>query len=255
MEHFSFRVYDIVDFAVVWFLLYRLLLVVKGTRASQMFLGLALIYLVSAVAEAFQLTGLNRIFSGLKTVWLVSFVILFQPELRRALAQMGQLRLFRLFFPIQATESLEEVAKAIRVMSRKRIGGLVVLARDAGLRNIIESGHRVDARVSAELIVTIFTNYSPLHDGAVVIRDATLVAAGCILPLSQDRTRVASLGTRHRAALGLAEETDAVVVVVSEETGDISIANRGALRPCADDRELMDRMTKILGGRVGEGAE
>lgn len=246
MEHISFRVYDVIDFAIVWFLLYRLLLVVKGTRASQMFLGLGLIYLVSAVAETFQLTGLNRIFSSLKTVWLVSFVILFQPELRRALSQTGQFRVFRFLFPIQATESLEEIAKAVRVMSRKRIGGLIVLARDAGLRNIIESGHRVDAKVSAELIVTIFTNYSPLHDGAVVVRDTTLVAAGCILPLSQDRTRVGTLGTRHRAAIGLTEETDALVVVVSEETGNLSIANRGLLKRCADDRELIDRMTKIL---------
>ncbi|MFH1681431.1 MAG: diadenylate cyclase CdaA [Candidatus Eisenbacteria bacterium] len=246
VEHLSFRVYDVIDFAVVWFLLYRLLLIVKGTRASQMFLGLAVIYFVSWLADYFQLTGLNRIFSSLKTLWIFAFVILFQPELRRSLAQMGQFRLFRFLFPIQPTESLEEIAKAVRVMSRKRIGGLVVLSRGAGLRNIIESGHHVDAKVSAELIVTIFTNYSPLHDGAVVIRDSTLIAAGCILPLSQDRSRVGTLGTHHRAALGLTEETDALVVVVSEETGNISIANRGTLRRCADDRELVERMTKIL---------
>jgi diadenylate cyclase len=245
-EHLSFRVYDIIDFTVVWFLLYRLLLVVKGTRASQMFLGLAVIYVVSWVADSFQLTGLNRIFSSLKTVWLVAFVILFQPELRRSLAQMGQVRIFRFLFPIQPAESLEEIAKAVRVMSRKRIGGLIVLSRGAGLRHIIESGHRLDAKVSAELIVTIFTNYSPLHDGAVVVRDSTLVAAGCILPLSQDRSRVGTLGTRHRAALGMTDETDAIVVVVSEETGNISIANRGVLRRCADDRELVERMSKIL---------
>jgi diadenylate cyclase len=248
MEHLQFRIYDIIDFAVVWFLLYRLLLVVKGTRASQMFLGLALIYLVSAVADTFQLTGLNRIFSGLKTIWLVAFVILFQPELRRALSQIGQFRLFRIFLKIEATEALEEIAKAVRVMSRKRIGGLIVIARDAALRNIVESGHRVDAKVSAELIVTIFTHYSPLHDGAAVVRDTTLVAAGCILPLSQDRSKGVTYGTRHRAALGLAEETDAIVVVVSEETGRISLANRGTLRRCADDQEMTDRITRILQG-------
>lgn len=253
MEHLQFRIYDLIDFAIVWFLLYRLLLVVKGTRASQMILGLALIYLASALAETFQLTGLNRIFSSLKTVWLVAFVILFQPELRRALSQTGQFRLFRMFLPIQATEALEEIAKGVRVMSRKRIGGLIVISRDASLRNIVESGHRVDAKVSAELIVTIFTNYSPLHDGAVVLRDTTLVAAGCILPLSQDRSAGITLGTRHRAALGLAEETDAIIVVVSEETGTISVANRGTLQPCADDKEMVDRVTKIL--RAGKKEE
>lgn len=253
MEHFQFRIYDVIDFAIVWFLLYRLLLVVKGTRASQMFLGLALIYVASFLAETFQLTGLNRIFSSLKTVWLVAFVILFQPELRRALSQTGQFRLFRMFLRIEAAESLDEIAKAVRVMARKRIGGLIVVSRDASLRNIIESGHRVDAKVSAELIVTIFTNYSPLHDGALVIRDTTLVAAGCILPLSQDRSSGVALGTRHRAALGLAEETDAVVVVVSEETGTISVANRGTLQGCADDREMVDRVTRIL--QAGKKAE
>jgi len=246
MEHLQFRIYDIIDFAIVWFLLYRLLRVVKGTRASQMFLGLAIIYIASFVAESFQLTGLNRIFSSLKTVWLVAFVILFQPELRRALSQTGQFRIFRMFFRIEATESLEEIAKAVRVMSRKRIGALIVLSGDASLRNIVESGHRIDAKATAELIVTIFTNYSPLHDGAVVVRDTTLVAAGCILPLSQDRARGVELGTRHRAALGLTEETDAVVVVVSEETGNISLASRGTLRLCEDDQEMVEKATRIL---------
>lgn len=255
MEHFQFRIFDVIDFAIVWFLLYRLLLVVKGTRASQMFLGLALIYVVSFLADAAQLTGLNRIFSSLKTVWLVAFVILFQPELRRALSQTGQFRLFRRFLRIEAAESLDEIAKAVRVMSRKRIGAIVVLSRDAPLRNIVESGHRVDAKVSAELIVTIFTNYSPLHDGATVIRDRTLVAAGCILPLSQGRAAGVELGTRHRAALGLAEETDAVVVVVSEETGNISLANRGTLRVCEDDRDLVRRVTRILRTGVKEEVE
>lgn len=253
MEYLQYRIYDVIDFSIVWFLLYRLLLVVKGTRASQMFLGLALIYLVSAFADTFQLTGLNRIFSSLKTVWLVAFVILFQPELRRALSQAGQFKIFRFFLRIETSESLEEITKAVRVMARKRIGALIVISRDAGLRNIIESGHRVDAKVSAELIVTIFTNYSPLHDGAVVIRDTTLVAAGCILPLSQDRSRDVSMGTRHRAALGLSEETDAITIVVSEETGTISIASKGTFKKCANNREMAENVTRILeSGRKGE---
>jgi len=246
LEHLRYRIFDIVDFAIVWFLLYRLLLVVKGTRASQMFLGLAIIYLVSALAETFQLTGLNRIFSGLKTVWLVAFVILFQPELRRALSQTGQFRIFRFFLRIEATEYLEEIVKASRVMSRKRIGGLIVIERDAALRNIVETGHRVDAKISAELIVTIFTNYSPLHDGAIVLRDETLVAAGCILPLSQDRSHGVQYGTRHRAAIGMTEETDAVVVVISEETGSMSVAFRGKLGRCVDDQDLMESLSNIM---------
>ncbi|MBN1826099.1 MAG: diadenylate cyclase CdaA [Candidatus Eisenbacteria bacterium] len=253
MGDLQFRIYDVIDFAVVWFLLYRLLLVVKGTRASQMFVGLALIYLVSAVADVFQLTGLNRIFSSLKTVWLVGFVILFQPELRRALSQVGQGRIFRIFLKIEAIESMDEIAKAVQVMARKRIGGLIVIVRQAALRNIIETGHRVDGKVTAEMIVTVFTNYSPLHDGALVIQNDRIAAAGCILPLSQDRTQTANTGTRHRAALGLAEETDAIVIVVSEETGAISIANRGVIRRVADDRELVERVTRIVqAGKKGE---
>ncbi len=246
MEHLQYRILDIVDFAIVWFLLYRLLLVVKGTRASQMFLGLAIIYLASALADTFQLTGLNRIFSSLKTVWLVAFVILFQPELRRALSQTGQFRIFRFFLRIETTEYLEEIVKACRVMSRKRIGGLIVIERDATLRNIIETGHRIDAKTSAELIVTIFTNYSPLHDGAILIRDETLVAAGCILPLSQDRSHGVQYGTRHRAAIGMTEETDAVVVVISEETGHMSVVFGGKLGRCSNDEDLMDSLSQIM---------
>lgn len=195
MEHLQYRTYDIIDFAIVWLLIYRLLLVVKGTRASQMFLGLGIIYLFSTLADTFQLTGLNRIFSSLKTVWLVAFVILFQPELRRALAQSGQFRIFRYFFRLETTEYLQEIVKAAKVMALKRIGGLIVIERDASLRNITETGHRIDAKVTAELIVTIFTNYSPLHDGAVIVRDETLIAAGCILPLSRSAVRTSS--TEH----------------------------------------------------------
>ncbi len=246
MEHLQYRIFDIADFAIVWFLLYRLLLVVKGTRASQMFLGMGIIYLASFLADTFQLTGLNRIFSSLKTIWLVAFVILFQPELRRALSQTGQFRIFRFFLRIETTEYLEEIVKAARLMSRKRIGGLIVIERDASLRNIIETGHRVNAKISAELIVTIFTNYSPLHDGAVIIRDETLVAAGCILPLSQDRSHGVQYGTRHRAALGMTEETDAVVVVISEETGDVSVVFRGKLGRCGNDEDLMTSLAQIM---------
>lgn len=246
MEHLQYRILDIVDFAIVWFLLYRLLLVVKGTRASQMFLGLAIIYFASALADTFQLTALNRIFSSLKTVWLVAFVILFQPELRRALSQTGQFRIFRFFLRIETTEYLEEIVKASRVMSRKRIGGLIVIERDATLRNIIETGHRINAKISAELIVTIFTNYSPLHDGAVLIRDETLIAAGCILPLSQDRSHGVQYGTRHRAAIGMTEETDAVVVVISEETGNMSVVFRGKMGRCNDDQDLMESLSQIM---------
>ncbi len=246
MDHIQFRIYDVIDFAIVWLLLFRLLRVVKGTRASQMFLGLAIIYLFSTLADTFQLTGLNRIFSSLKTVWLVAFVILFQPELRRALSQAGQFRIFRYFLRIQAAEVLEEIVKAAKVMSRKRIGGLIVVERAAALRNIIETGHRVDARVTAEIIVTIFTNYSPLHDGAIVVRDETLVAAGCILPLSQDRSHGVQYGTRHRAAIGMTEETDAVVVVISEESGRMSIAYRGKLGTCSDDNDLRESLFSIM---------
>ena len=242
-------VIDVVDILAVAFIVYRLLVLTRGTRAAQMLLGLLLIVGISLIAEWAHLNGLNWLFSNLRTVWVIAFVILFQPELRRALAQFGQNPVLRFFIRFEnETEATGEVIAAARSMSRKRQGALIVLSREASLRPYIETGKRIEGRVSAELLETIFSPKGPLHDGAVILRDDQIVAAGCVLPLTDNPAIPPTYGTRHRAALGLSEETDAVVVVVSEETGDISIAHQGELKKLERAEELGPSLAELPRG-------
>ncbi len=241
---------DVLDIAIVSFVFYKLLVMVKGTRAFQMFIGLSAIFFLSFVSKFFQLSALNWLFSGLQTVWLVAFVVLFQPELRRALSQAGQSRLYRRLFRVQAKEAIDEVIKAVQELSARRVGVLIVLRRSANLRSYAETGTRLDARVSSELLMTLFTPRTPLHDGATILDEDRVLAAGCILPLSQDETLSRTLGTRHRAAVGITEETDALAIVVSEETGRISLSRRGKLVSFASTTELRTTLAQILSGTV-----
>ncbi|HKQ18734.1 MAG TPA: diadenylate cyclase, partial [Candidatus Eisenbacteria bacterium] len=196
---------DAIDILIVAFLFYRLFAMIKGTRASQMFVGLILIVFLSIVAQWFRLNALNWIIGSLRTVWVILFVILFQPELRALLTHIGQNRLVRALIRVEEFGVVSEAIKAVEEMSKERRGAIIVFERDMGLRNYVETGTRLDASVTAELLETIFTPHSPLHDGAVVIRGDQIIAAGCILPLSQTAGLSPLLGTRHRAALGLAE--------------------------------------------------
>ena len=248
MEAFKLHwIMDILDVFIVSFLFYRLFLLIKGTRAAQMFSGLVLIVFASLVAQWLQLRGVNWIVSSLKTVWVVAFVILFQPELRKALAQLGQYPLLDSLVRTQPYGILGEVAKAAEELASKKEGALIVLERQVGLKTYVETGTRLDARASAELIVTVFTPPSPLHDGALIIRGDRVVAAGCILPLTQNPALSKSLGTRHRAALGLSEESDALVLVVSEETRQISVAIKGTLRRVKDTGALLSELSAVYG--------
>jgi len=246
---------DILDVLIVAFLFYRLFAMIKGTRASQMFVGLVVIVFASIAAQWFRLNALNWIIGSLKTVWVILFVILFQPELRALLTHIGQNRLLRALIRVEDYGVLGEVVKAVEEMSEERRGALLVFERDMGLRNYVETGTRLEARVSSELIETIFTPHSPLHDGAAIIRGDQVVAAGCILPLSPASGLSPLLGTRHRAALGLAEETDAVVIVVSEETGAISIANKSKLKLKLDAGQLRSELATIFNPRPEESPE
>jgi len=238
--------FDVLDIAIVTYIFYKLFQIIRGTRAAQMFLGLIIIIAASFVAELLRFDALNWLIMSLKTVWVVAFVIIFQPELRRILAQLGQSRLARLFVKSQHLAVLDEVVKAASDLSRKKIGALIVIAREASLRQYIETGTRIDARVTAELIRTIFTPQTPLHDGACIVEREEIVAAGCILPLSENPTLPSTVGMRHRAALGLAEETDAAVVVVSEETGRISVALGGNLRRNIDTEALRQVLEEVV---------
>ncbi|MBN1884811.1 MAG: diadenylate cyclase CdaA [Candidatus Krumholzibacteriota bacterium] len=238
---------DIIDVVFVSLVFYRLLLLFKGTRATQMFVGLFLLILISFIAQWLNLNALNWILNSLKTVWVIGFVILFQPELRKALTQLGQNRILGLFLKVEESGTISEIVKACQQLAAKRIGAIVVIERDVGLKNYVETGTRLDARVSAEILGTIFTPPGPLHDGAVIIEKSRIVAAGCILPLSQNPRLVRSLGTRHRAGLGLSEESDAVVIIVSEETGLISLAHHGKLTRKLDINSLRNQLVGIIG--------
>src|SRR5438093_624167 len=245
---------DLLDILLVSVLFYRLLILVKGTRSAQMYVGLQLIVLIGFAARTFDLIAIKWIVDSLKTVWLIAFVILFQPELRHALAQFGRTRYFRSFVRGDTYPVMGEVVRAVESMAERRHGALIVIERNVGLRNFVESGTRIDAKVSADLLVTLFSPGSPLHDGAVILREDAVVAAACILPLSANPRTAAMFGTRHRAALGLTEETDAAVVVVSEQSGGISVAFRGKLKQQLSEGELRSELARIFRVRAEDEA-
>ena len=237
---------DLLDIFLVALLFYRLLVLVKGTRSGQMYVGLLLIVLVGLFARAFDLIAVKWIVDSVKTIWLIAFVILFQPELRHVLAQFGRTRYFRSFLRGDSYGVLGEVVRAAETLGQKRQGALMVIERNTGLRNFVETGTRLDAKVTAELLVTLFSPGSPLHDGAVILREDSVVAASCILPLSSDLKLATALGTRHRAALGLSEEADAVVLVVSEETGALSLAYESKLYYGLAPEQVRRRLGELL---------
>src|SRR5262245_6977054 len=237
---------DLLDILLVAVLFYRLLILVKGTRSAQMYVGLLVIVLVGLLARELDLIAIRWIVESLKTVWLIAFVILFQPELRHALALFGRTNYFRSFLRGDHYGVLGEVVRAVETLARRRHGGLIVVERNTGLRNFVETGTRIDAKVSAELLVTLFSPGSPLHDGAVILREDTVLASSCILPLSTNPRSALALGTRHRAALGLSEESDAATIVVSEESGGISVAYRGVLKQHLNEGELRSELSRIF---------
>jgi diadenylate cyclase len=244
----DFQWSDAVDILVVATGVYYLLLLIVEVRAYRLIMGLSLLLISSVVARHFHLTAFEWLLTNLWTVLLIAFVVLFQPDLRRMLNQLGGGRLFGNV--LGASEPLfKEVVRGVKDLARFRHGALIVLERGDNLQSYIDTGTKMESAVTAELLSTIFTPRSPLHDGAVVIRNGRLAAAGCILPLSQNPNLNKTYGTRHRAGLGLAEETDALVVVVSEETKSISIAMAGKITPQID-AETLEEMLALYGTRI-----
>ncbi|NJD20830.1 MAG: TIGR00159 family protein [Gemmatimonadetes bacterium] len=234
---------DLAEILVVAFLLYRILVVLQRTRAMQILLGLVLLALGYWAARLLDLILIRTLLEAFFQYGAIAALVVFQPELRAALARLGQSRMIRVFQRLESNEVVDEVVEAVQRLSRSRVGAIIAIERDVGLEGYAETGSQVHARVSAEMIATIFTPYSPLHDGAVLIRGDEIHTAGAILPLTQSSVPDRSLGTRHRAALGLSEETDAVVIVVSEETSQISVAQGGRL-----ERDVSpERIREILG--------
>ncbi|HKK28075.1 MAG TPA: diadenylate cyclase CdaA [Gemmatimonadota bacterium] len=245
---------DIVEILLVAYLFYRILLLWTGTRALQILFGLVLLVAVHGIARLLDLGLITYLLSQAFTYGAFALIVVLQPELRNALAQLGRSRLWRFFARMEESEVAGEIAEAAARLSRAKIGGLIAIEREVGLGEYADTGTRVGAEVSAELLTTVFTPYSPLHDGAVIVRGDQIVAAGCILPLTQFPVEDRSLGTRHRAALGLSEETDAFVVVISEETSQISLAYRGNLTRDLDPSELRSRLASEDQAAVPEGS-
>jgi diadenylate cyclase len=221
---------DVLDVIIVSVLIYQLYEFLRGSIAARMFIGLVLILLISIVGDLFNMSALSWIMSNLKTVWVIAFVIIFQPELRRLLTYLGQSRLVRIFVKVVDPRFIEDVVNATTEMSKKNFGALIVMLRDTGIKSILETGVQLQAQISKPLITAIFNPRSPLHDGALVIRGEIVLAAKCLLPLSQNPDIDPALGTRHRAAIGISEQTDAIVVIVSEETGMISVVDDGKMQ-------------------------
>ena len=222
-----------VEVAILWFVFYMLLLFIKGTRTVQVLKGIIIIIIIFLISKEFGLESINWILAKLFTISVIAFVIIFQPELRRGLARIGQFGMFS-----GQQHALDEIVRAALIASKKKLGALIAIEREIGLKPYIESGIKMESHVTSEILNTIFSPNTPLHDGAAIVQGTIIAAAGCLLPLTQNPHVSNALGTRHRAAMGLSEETDAVVVVVSEETGDISISVNGRLTRHLDGKEF-----------------
>ena len=221
---------DVIEVSLVSYVLYRLYLFMRGTIAVQIFLGIGALFLTRLLVRVLDFTMLGVIFDSLSRVFVLAVIILFQPEIRRLLLMLGQNPLVRRFVSSpEQQELMTEVVDAVERMSNQRIGALLVFERTTGLRNYIETGALLQAQPTSDLLVTIFHGQNPLHDGATIIQNRRVEAARCILPVSTSMRLSPQMGLRHRAAVGLTEQTDAFVVVVSEETGHISVSEDGAL--------------------------
>ncbi|MFA6053927.1 MAG: diadenylate cyclase CdaA [Thermodesulfovibrionales bacterium] len=237
---------DMVDVILMSIIVYRLLLIIKGTKAAHMLIGLGLLLIASLLSRYFELYTVDWMIQSFWAQIVIAIIILFQPEIRRALAQMGEAQIFKNLTSAEELKSLDEIVRATVALANKKIGALIAIERDTSLKDFVEMGTPLDAKVTKEILLSIFHPTSPIHDGAVVIKGNRIVAAGCFLPITMGPDISKSLGTRHRAGLGLSEETDAVIVVVSEETGMVSMATHGKFDTHLDMGTLRDILTDLF---------
>ena len=235
---------DLLDILIVAYLLYRLIVFIKDTRAIQMFVGLGLLLVLSFLASSLGMIVVGRIIGTLQTVWVIAFIIIFQPELRSALTNLGLRRGFGLFGATAEIPAEQELLDAVTRLSRRGLGALIVIEREVRLNNWIKKGVKIDAEITAAMLESIFTVPGPLHDGAVIISQEKIAAAAVILPITDREELGYILGTRHRAAIGISEQSDAVVIVVSEETRAISIAYDGEIRRGLSSEDLPTELEK-----------
>lgn len=239
----------IVDILVVWYVIYKFIMMIRGTKAVQLLKGIILIMLVHLVSNFLGLSTLQWLMDRAITWGFLALIIIFQPELRRALEQLGRGRLFSRSSANddeEQTKMVEAIIKATEYMAKRRIGALISIERETGMGDYIETGIILNARVSSELLINIFIPNTPLHDGAVIIQKNHVAAAACYLPLSESPFISKELGTRHRAALGISEVTDSITVVVSEETGVVSITKNGELHRDLTPEQFRELLTKEL---------
>ncbi len=231
---------DLLDIIITFLIFYGIYLTIRGTRALQILLGVGLFILFRGLGELLNLHMLNFLFGRFFEVGLIFLIILFQPELRAGFTNLGRRRFWSFFEELESEELIDRIVKACKKFSRREVGGLIVLEKDVGLKNLLDTGTEINSLVTTELLTTIFMSKGPLHDGAVIIKDNKIVAAGCVLPLSDRTDLPANFGTRHRAAVGLAEESDAVIVSISEETGEITLTHKNNIHIGIDLEQLED---------------
>jgi len=236
---------DIVDVLLVSFIIYRTILLIRGTRAVQMLIGIAVLIVIYFGARELELLTLYWLLRTLLSSIFLIIIIVFQGDIRRALTQVGKTPFYKTYDDA-LQNTIQVVVASARYLSRRRIGGLIVIERETGLRDYIESGHKVDAKLTTELLVSLFLPSSPLHDGGVIIHNNRIQTAGCLLPLTKNPYINKRYGTRHRAAIGLSEETDAVIVVISEETQEISLIQHGSITTISDETVLLNKLEEIF---------
>lgn len=240
----------LVDIAIVAYVIYKLLVFIRGTRAVPLINGLVLLVAATFAATRLHLQATSWLLQHVELGLVVALPIIFQPELRRALEQVGRGRFFARALPEAGPQGtadvIGELRKALAVLSRNRIGALIVLERQTGLREFVETGIQLDGLVSSQFLINIFIPNTPLHDGAVIIRGNRVLAAACFLPLAEAQPLAADVGGRHRAALGITEHCDALALVVSEETGAVSLANAGKLIRSIDEDTLAEMLENLL---------
>lgn len=244
----SFSIRDLIDIGLVAFIIYRFLLLMKGTRGVQMTFGIVMLLLFFWATRFYHLAAVEWLLSNILTYIFFAIIVLYQSELRRALTGIGIISIWG-HNRRQPKNGFDEIVLASTTLAAKKIGALVILEREIGLRNYVESGIALDAVLTYDLLVTIFSRNTPLHDGAVIIQRNRILAAGCFLPLTLDPHLSQELGTRHRAAIGITEETDAIAVIVSEETGTISLAIGGTLTRSYTGDSLRAALQQAMEGR------
>ena len=238
---------DLLDIAIVSILIYEVFKLVRGTRAAQMMVGIGLIVGLLFISQAAQLETVNWLIRNMVGYIVFAAIVLFQSDIRRALAHFGRAPFFRVLAKSELVdESIEEIAVASSMLAKDRVGAIIAIEREIGLRNYIEGGIPLDAKVTYDLLVTIFQPTTPLHDGAVIIQEGRVAAAACFLPLTVNPRLSRELGSRHRAAIGLTEENDAIAVVVSEETGIISLVLEGRIERDLTEDDLRTRLRRLV---------